>query len=110
MAEFDGRNQFENDYSRLISSSSIRRLQDKTQVFPLQQSDFIRTRLTHSTEVSSIASSIGKSVEKLLLESGKMDNDLRGLLPCLLFTTGLIHDLGNPPYGHFGEVAIQDFF
>ena len=110
MAEFDGRNQFENDYSRLISSSSIRRLQDKTQVFPLQQSDFIRTRLTHSMEVSSIASSIGKSVEKLLLESGKMDNDLRGLLPSLLFTTGLIHDLRNPPYGHFGEVAIQDFF
>lgn len=110
LAPFDGRNPFENDYSRLISSSSIRRLQDKTQVFPLQQSDFIRTRLTHSMEVSSIASSIGKSVEKLLIESKKMDGSLSGLLPSLLFTTGLIHDLGNPPFGHFGETAIQDFF
>jgi dGTPase len=64
IAKFDGRNPFENDYSRIISSSFIRRLQDKTQVFPLEQSDFIRTRLTHSMEVSSIAGSIGKSVEK----------------------------------------------
>jgi dGTPase len=110
LASFDGRNPYENDYSRIISSSFIRRLQDKTQVFPLEQSDFIRTRLTHSLEVSSIAGSIGKSVEKVLIESGKMSSDLKGLLPSLLFTSGLIHDLGNPPYGHFGEVAIQNFF
>jgi dGTPase len=110
LADFDGRNPFENDYSRIISSSFIRRLQDKTQVFPLEQSDFIRTRLTHSMEVSSIAASIGKSVEKKLIESGKMGPHLKGHLPSLLFTTGLIHDLGNPPYGHFGEVAIQKFF
>jgi len=110
LKSFDGRNQFENDYSRLISSSFIRRLQDKTQVFPLQQSDFIRTRLTHSLEVSSIAKSIGKSVELELIRKGKMDKNLKELLPSLLMTTGLIHDLGNPPYGHFGETAIQDFF
>jgi dGTPase len=106
----DGRNHFENDYSRLISSSFIRRLQDKTQVFPLHQSDFIRTRLTHSLEVSSIAKSIGKSIEKKLIESKKMDDNNSGLLPALLMTAGLIHDLGNPPFGHFGETAIQDFF
>jgi len=58
----DGRNPFENDYGRLVSSSPIRRLQDKTQVFPLEQSDYIRTRLTHSMEVSYIASSIGQSI------------------------------------------------
>lgn len=63
----DGRNPFENDYGRLISSAPVRRLQDKTQVFPLERSDYIRTRLTHSLEVSYLASSIGQSIEKLLL-------------------------------------------
>lgn len=109
-ADFDGRNPFENDYSRIVSSPSIRRLQDKTQVFPLQQSDFIRTRLTHSMEVSSIAGSIGKSVEQELMKHNKYPRDMTGRLPSLLFTCGLIHDLGNPPYGHFGETAFQNFF
>ena len=63
----DGRNPFENDYGRLISSAPIRRLQDKTQVFPLDKNDYIRTRLTHSLEVSYIASSLGQSVEKFLI-------------------------------------------
>lgn len=110
IANTDGRNHFENDYSRLISSAAIRRLQDKTQVFPLQQSDFIRTRLTHSLEVSSIAKSIGKSVEKHLKEIKLITKEEDGLLPSLLMTCGLIHDLGNPPYGHFGETAIKKFF
>lgn len=110
LSDFDGRNPFENDYSRIISSSPIRRLQDKTQVFPLQQSDFIRTRLTHSLEVSSIAASIGKSVEQTLKKQNKLSDRYMGYLPSLLFTTGLVHDLGNPPYGHFGETAFQDFF
>ncbi|TMI94625.1 MAG: dNTP triphosphohydrolase [Bacteroidetes bacterium] len=104
----DGRDAFENDYSRLISSAPIRRLQDKTQVFPLENSDFIRTRLTHSLEVSSIARSIGKSIEVKLED--KIPKDLFGQIPSLLATAGLIHDLGNPPFGHFGEVAIQQFF
>lgn len=107
---FDGRNHFENDYSRLISSSFIRRLQDKTQVFPLHNSDFIRTRLTHSLEVSAIAKSIGKSVAMQLLRKGKMDANSAQLLPSLLWVSGLVHDLGNPPYGHFGETAIQNYF
>ncbi len=104
----DKRNDFENDYSRLISSSPIRRLQDKTQVFPLEKSDFIRTRLTHSLEVSSIARSIGKSIEKIL-EDKKLINENSGI-SSLLANAGLIHDLGNPPYGHFGETAIQNYF
>ena len=69
----DGRNPFENDYGRLISSAPIRRLQDKTQVFPLGDSDFTRTRLTHSLEVSYIGSSIGQSIEKLLIEKGEIE-------------------------------------
>lgn len=106
----DGRNTFENDYGRLISSSPIRRLQDKTQVFPLEKSDFIRTRLTHSLEVSYIASSIGQSIENYLLEKKHLDINLKGNLSSLLRVSGLVHDLGNPPFGHFGEEAIKKFF
>jgi dGTPase len=107
----DGRDPFENDYGRLISSSAVRRLQDKTQVFPLEKSDFIRTRLTHSLEVSSIGRSIGKTVEKYLFEEKKLDSEkYYGHIPSLLATIGLIHDVGNPPFGHFGETAIQTFF
>jgi dGTPase len=106
----DGRNPFENDYGRLISSAPIRRLQDKTQVFPLEQSDFIRTRLTHSLEVSYIASSIGQSIEKILIDYGDVTYDQKGFLSSLLRVSGLIHDLGNPPFGHFGEEAVKKFF
>ncbi|MDR1005303.1 MAG: dNTP triphosphohydrolase [Bacteroidales bacterium] len=110
--ESDGRNPFENDYGRLISSAPIRRLQDKTQVFPLEQSDYIRTRLTHSLEVSYIGSSIGQSIEKFLLEDKKdiEDKKHKGFLSSLLRVSGLVHDLGNPPFGHFGEEAIKKFF
>ena len=106
----DGRNPFENDYGRLISSAPIRRLQDKTQVFPLEQSDYIRTRLTHSLEVSYIASSIGQSIESWLIEKKEIDLDKKGYLSSLLRVSGLIHDLGNPPFGHFGEEAVKKFF
>lgn len=106
---FDGRNDFEQDYGRLIFSSSIRRLQDKTQVFPLDKSDFIRTRLTHSLEVSSLGRSLGQSVEKCLEEKCNTKK-FNGHLSSLLASAGLVHDLGNPPFGHFGETAIQDFF
>lgn len=106
----DGRNPFENDYGRLISSAPIRRLQDKTQVFPLEQSDYTRTRLTHSLEVSYIASSIAQSIEKFLLKKGEIKKEQIGLLSSLLRVSGLIHDLGNPPFGHFGEKAVMKFF
>jgi len=108
--KFDGRNPFENDYGRLISSSSIRRLQDKTQVIPLAQTDFTRTRLTHSLEVSYIAGSIGISVEKFLISKKYLWPRYKGHLSSLLKVAGLVHDLGNPPFGHFGEDAVQHFF
>lgn len=106
----DGRNPFESDYGRLISSAPIRRLQDKTQVFPLEPNDYIRTRLTHSLEVSYIGGSIGQSVEMWLIQEGEIKENQRGYLSSLLRTAGLVHDLGNPPFGHFGEEAIKDFF
>ncbi|XLS27392.1 dGTP triphosphohydrolase [Flavobacteriaceae bacterium M23B6Z8] len=107
----DGRDPFEKDYGRLISSSPIRRLQDKTQVFPLESSDYIRTRLTHSLEVSYIGGSIGKSIEKYVIDEKKeLPESHRGQISSLLRCSGLVHDLGNPPFGHFGESAIQNYF
>lgn len=109
----DLRTEFEKDYHRIIGSASFRRLQDKTQVFPLDKSDFIRTRLTHSLEVSSFARSLGQSIsEKILNEIGDEDftrqsrADICEILQC----AGLIHDIGNPPFGHFGETVIRDWF
>lgn len=100
---YDERNEFDKDYSRIISSSSFRRLQDKTQVFPLKRGDFVRTRLTHSLEVSHIASSMGKYIEAILERKDQK-------ISSILSVAGLIHDLGNPPFGHSGEYVIQDFF
>lgn len=108
--EYDLRNDFDDDYGRLIFSSAVRRLQDKAQVFPLDNSDFVRTRLTHSHEVSTIGRSIGVSVEENLIKTEKLKEEHRGKISALLAIVGLIHDLGNPPYGHFGEAAIQNFF
>ena len=109
----DFRSEFEKDYHRIIGSASFRRLQDKTQVFPLDQSDFIRTRLTHSLEVSSLAKSLGQNIGEAILENGKdvtftrkTKEDISHILEC----AGLIHDIGNPPFGHFGELAIRDWF
>ena len=109
----DLRTEFEKDYHRIIGSAAFRRLQDKTQVFPLDKSDFIRTRLTHSLEVSSFAKSLGQNVGEKII-SGNLDpnfglrqkEDICAILQC----AGLIHDIGNPPFGHFGETAIQDWF
>lgn len=112
-SNFDLRTEFEKDYHRIISSASFRRLQDKTQVFPLDKSDFIRTRLTHSLEVSSFAKSLGQSVGSKILSEGldsdftiQTQMDISDVLQC----AGLLHDIGNPPFGHFGESAIQDWF
>lgn len=106
----DSRNPFENDFTRVIFSSSFRRLQDKTQVFQLDKGDFVRTRLTHSMEVSSLGRSIGLSLENRLIDEGLLSEEKRGMIPSILATAGLVHDIGNPPFGHFGESAIQSFF
>ena len=109
----DLRSEYEKDYQKIIGSASFRRLQDKTQVFPLDKSDFIRTRLTHSLEVSSFARSLGQNIGKNILAAGKdaslnwrMVDDMCNVLQC----AGLIHDIGNPPFGHFGETAIRQWF
>ena len=109
----DLRSEFEKDYHRIIGSASFRRLQDKTQVFPLDKSDFIRTRLTHSLEVSSFAKSLGQNIGENILAYRKdadftprMKEDICSILQC----AGLIHDIGNPPFGHFGETIIREWF
>ncbi len=109
----DLRSEFEKDYHRIIGSASFRRLQDKTQVFPLDKSDFVRTRLTHSLEVSSFAKSLGQNIGENILAYKKdaaftlqMKEDICNILQC----AGLIHDIGNPPFGHFGEEAIREWF
>lgn len=104
----------ERDYEQIISSSAFRRLQDKTQVFPLDKSDFVRTRLTHSIEVSSIARQLGIMITKNTSGYGKEDfkngeEDIEDI-PSILACAGLLHDIGNPPFGHFGEVIIGDWF
>lgn len=109
----DLRSEFEKDYHRIIGSSSFRRLQDKTQVFALDKSDFIRTRLTHSLEVSSFAKSLGQNIAQYL--SGKeidpgFTDQMKADICDILMCAGLIHDIGNPPFGHFGEEAIRDWF
>lgn len=108
----DLRSEFEKDYHRIIGSAAFRRLQDKTQVFPLDKNDFIRTRLTHSLEVSSFCRSLGKNVGTVLANDPKIKDfgmqekeDICNILQC----AGLIHDIGNPPFGHFGEDAIREW-
>lgn len=107
----------EKDYKAIISSAAFRRLQDKTQVFPLDKSDFVRTRLTHSLEVSTIARQLGIMVTKkkedrngsALFEAMK-DEEIANKIPSALSCAGLLHDIGNPPFGHFGEVVIGEWY
>lgn len=106
----DPRSEFDRDYGRSVFSTPVRRLQDKAQVFPLEEHDAIRTRLTHSLEVSSVARSLGEATEHIAIKRGDLDDSLAGSIPTVAATCGLIHDLGNPPFGHAGELAIGDWF
>ena len=109
----DPRTEFQKDYHRIICSASFRRLQDKTQVFPLDKSDFVRTRLTHSLEVASFAKSLGQTVFSKLESSGEhpeIDSGVREAACSILECAGLLHDIGNPPFGHFGEDSIRNWF
>lgn len=106
------RSDFQRDYDRLVFSSPFRRLQNKTQVFPLPGSIFVHNRLTHSLEVSSVGRSMASEVAIALRARygsepwiGKFD-----ALPEIVSAACLAHDLGNPPFGHSGEMAISTFF
>ena len=107
----DDRTEFKRDYDRLIFSAPFRRLQNKTQVFPLPGSVFVHNRLTHSLEVASVGMSLGNDVALRIV--GRRP-ELRGTLfeeiGQIVATACLAHDLGNPPFGHSGEKAIQTFF
>ena len=105
--EGDLRTPFERDYGRVLFSTPVRRLQDKAQVFPLESHDAVRTRLTHSHEVSSVAKSLADSVGRELPNGDKVH---AGNISAIAATCGLAHDLGNPPFGHAGESAIAAWF
>jgi len=106
----DHRSQFERDFGRCVFSTPVKRLQDKAQVFPLETHDAIRTRLTHSLEVSSVARGLAIQTSKWLLDKKEISVDMDRSIEAIAATCGLIHDLGNPPFGHSGEDAIRAWF
>jgi len=104
---------FEVDFDRIIFSEAFRSLQDKTQVIPLSETDFVHTRLTHSLEVSVVGRTLGRRVGKVLLERhpnlkelGHTFNDFGAIVAA----ASVMHDIGNPPFGHSGEKAIGEYF
>ncbi len=101
------------DYDTIICSTLFRRLQDKAQVFPLDDDDYVRTRLTHSLEVSAISKKLGEHTFRVLRQANA-DPWFAAHTPQafsdVLLCAGLVHDIGNPPYGHFGEYAIREWF
>lgn len=103
------RNDFERDYDRLVFSSPFRRLQNKTQVFPLPGSIFVHNRLTHSLEVSSVGRSLAREIVNGLRESHESDACFDAW-PDIVSAACLCHDIGNPPFGHSGEKTIGSFF
>lgn len=108
----DGRSEFQKDFDRIVFSPAFRRLQDKTQVFPLPESDFVHTRLTHSLEVSCVGRSLGNLVGETVI---KRNPSLQTRFTKFHFgeivaAACLAHDIGNPPFGHSGEDAIAEYF
>ena len=105
---------FEVDYDRIIFSSEFRSLQDKTQVIPLSQTDFVHTRLTHSLEVSVVGRSLGRKVGLKILDKHPHLKEIHGYqandFGAIVAAAALAHDIGNPPFGHSGEKAIGHFF
>ena len=110
---FDVRTPIESDFGRVIFSPACRRLHDKTQVLPLTSDDNIHSRLTHSMEVMNIGLSFALFLsknEKFKAKSGLTEEEILHDLSSALRTACLVHDIGNPPFGHFGEEAIQIYF
>lgn len=109
----DSRNNFESDYGRILFSPALRRMHDKTQVFPLTADDNIHSRLTHSMEVMAIGHSLGIRIlkdKKFVHSTGRELFQLEREIPIILQNACLVHDIGNPPFGHFGETVIKDYF
>lgn len=107
----ENRSEFQRDYDRLIFSAPFRRLQNKTQVFPLPGSIFVHNRLTHSLEVSCVGRSLGNDVAKhLLARYPELQHSFLPEIGSIVSAACLAHDLGNPPFGHSGERAISTFF
>ena len=106
------RTDFQRDFDRIVFSSAFRRLQDKTQVFPLAKSDYVRTRLTHSMEVASVGRSLGALAGKAVLKKDPaLSEDVTEAdFGSIVAAACLAHDIGNPPFGHAGESAIQEWF
>lgn len=102
------RSEFDRDYDRIVFSSAFRRLKDKTQVFPLSRNDFTRTRLTHSIEAACVGRSLGRKIGDAMQSAGELP-DSRIDIGSILAAACLAHDIGNPPFGHSGEAAIQSW-
>ncbi len=112
-APYDSRNEFESDYGRIIYSPALRRMHDKTQVFPLTTDDNIHSRLTHSNEVMSLGYTFGMLLcdnKKFVDRTGFEKDKLVRIIPIILQNVCLIHDIGNSPFGHFGETIISNYF
>mgnify|MGYP005843400529 CR=1 FL=1 len=106
------RSPFDKDFDRIIFSHPFRKLQDKTQVHPLPEQDFVHNRLTHSLEVSSVARSLGREVGETLLKNNKSLSEHISAhdIGVIVASAALAHDIGNPPFGHSGETAITNYF
>ncbi|MCZ2357331.1 MAG: dNTP triphosphohydrolase [Bacteroidia bacterium] len=106
------RSEFERDFDRIIFSSFFRRLQNKTQVYPLPGSVLVHNRLTHSLEVSSVGRSLGRMCGSFILQKSPTLQKVltQGDIGAIVAAAALAHDVGNPPFGHAGEDAISDFF
>ena len=105
------RTEFQRDYDRLIFSAPFRRMQNKTQVFPLPGAIFVHNRLTHSLEVSSVGRSLGNNIAQKLAENNETDqNKYAEEIGSIVASACLAHDMGNPPFGHSGESAISHYF
>ncbi len=104
----EDRTEFEDDLGRVVFSTPVRRLQDKTHVFPLEPHDSVRTRLTHSLEVSSVARDLSQAACRRLADH--IPVEYSHAISTIAAASALLHDVGNPPFGHAGEKAIQDWF
>lgn len=101
---------FQLDFSRISFSSAFRRLQDKTQVFPLAESDYARTRLTHSIEASCVGRALGTIIGNRLIKDHDLKNIDTTVFADIVAAACLAHDIGNPPFGHSGETAFRQWF